>query len=90
LVADRSLMDPAAPRSGLVEVTLTDGRKVSHFVRHATGTKENPLDTAAVNAKARGLMVPVIGAQRSDAVIQRVNALDTLDDMRALIPLLTA
>jgi 2-methylcitrate dehydratase PrpD len=89
LVADRSLMDPAAPRSGFVEVTLRDGRKVSHFVRHATGTKENPLDTAGVNAKSRSLMVPVLGAQRTDAVIQRVNTLEDLNDMRALMPLLT-
>ena len=56
LVADRALMDPEAPRSGCVEVTLRDGRTVSHFTRHAPGTKENPLDTERVNAKARGLM----------------------------------
>jgi 2-methylcitrate dehydratase PrpD len=90
LVADRSLMDPAAPRSGFVEVTLRDGRKVNHFVRFASGTKENPLDTAGVSAKARNLMLPVLGAQRADAVIQRVMTLDQLDDMRALMPLLTA
>ena len=35
LVADQALMDPAAPRSGRVEVTLRDGRTVSHFTRHA-------------------------------------------------------
>ena len=32
---------------------MRDGRTVSHFTRHAPGTKENPLDTAGVNAKAR-------------------------------------
>ena len=72
LVADQALMDPAAPRSGRVEVTLRDGRTVSHFTRHAPGTKENPLDTAAVNAKAKSLMAPVIGARRTAAVIERV------------------
>ena len=35
LIADRELMDPAAPRSGRVEVKLRDGRTVSHFTRHA-------------------------------------------------------
>ena len=30
-------MDPAAPRSGRVEVKLRDGRTVSHFTRHAPG-----------------------------------------------------
>src|SRR5881409_4143221 len=46
LVGDRALMDPDAPRSGRVDVTLRDSRIVSHFTRHAPGTKENPLDTA--------------------------------------------
>jgi 2-methylcitrate dehydratase PrpD len=68
LVADRTLMDPTAPRSGRVDVTLRDGRTVSHFTRHAPGTKENPLDTAGVVAKARTLMSPVIGASRTNEV----------------------
>jgi 2-methylcitrate dehydratase PrpD len=89
LIADRALMDPAAPRSGLVEVTLRDGRTVSHFTRHAPGTKENPLDTAGVSAKARGLMAPVLGAKRTEALIQRLNALETVKSMRELRPLLT-
>ena len=61
LIADRELMDPAAPRSGRVEVKLRDGRTVSHFTRHAPGTKENPMDTQSVNEKARHLMAPVLG-----------------------------
>jgi 2-methylcitrate dehydratase PrpD len=89
LVADRALMNPDAPRSGMVEVTLRDGRTVSHFTRHAPGTKENPLDTQGVNEKARGLMAPVLGATRTEAVIERVNALEGLDDVRKLLPFLT-
>jgi 2-methylcitrate dehydratase PrpD len=87
LVADRALMTPDAPRSGRVEVTLRDGRTVSHFTRHAPGTKENPLDTAGVSDKARSLMTPVLGARRTDALIARVNALQDLDDVRRLRPL---
>jgi 2-methylcitrate dehydratase PrpD len=89
LVADPALMDPAAPRSGRVEVTLQDGRTVSHFTRHAPGTPENPLDTEGVNAKARLLMEPVLGAPKTDEVIRRVNALETLADVRELMPFLT-
>lgn len=88
LIADPKLMDPAAPRSGLVEVTLRDGRTVSHFTRHAPGTEENPMDTASVNAKARLLMEPVLGAEQTKGVIRRVNALEELDDVRELRPLL--
>jgi 2-methylcitrate dehydratase PrpD len=89
LIADRELMDPAAPRSGRVEVTLRDGRTVSHFTRHPPGTKENPLNTERVNEKARSLMTPVLGAERTEDVIRRVNALETLNDVRELRPLLS-
>ena len=88
LIADRDLMDPAAPRSGRVEVTLRDGRTVSHFTRHAPGTTENPLDTESVNAKARLLMTPVLGAGQTESVIERVNALEALADVRELRPFL--
>jgi len=88
LVADRALMTPDAPRSGRVEVTLRDGRTVSHFTRHAPGTKENPLDTAGVNAKVRDLMAPVLGAQKTDALINQINTLETLDDIRKLRPMI--
>ncbi|HEY6359482.1 MAG TPA: MmgE/PrpD family protein [Vicinamibacterales bacterium] len=89
LVGDRALMVPDAPRSGFVEVTLRDGRKVSHFTRHAPGTKENPLDTEGVSAKVRGLMAPVIGAERTEALIRRVNTLEELSNIRELLPLMT-
>jgi 2-methylcitrate dehydratase PrpD len=89
LVADRGLMDPEAPRSARVEVTLRDGRTVSHFTRHPPGTKENPLDTAGVNAKVRDLMAPVLGADRTEAVIERVNSLEEVRDLRDLRAFLT-
>ena len=87
LIGDRGLMDPAAPRSANVEVRLRDGRTVNHFTRHAPGTKENPLDTAAVAAKARALMAPVLGAQKCEQVITRINTLET-STVRALVALL--
>jgi 2-methylcitrate dehydratase PrpD len=88
LIPDAKLMDPAAPRSGRVEVTLRDGRTVSHFTPHAPGTKENPMTTEAVNAKARDLMEPVLGAKRTEELIRRVNALEELRNVRDLRPLL--
>jgi 2-methylcitrate dehydratase PrpD len=90
LVADPALMDPAAPRSGHVEVTLRDGRTVSHFTRHAPGTKENPLDTQAVSAKARRLMAPVLGDARTEDVVRHVLALESLADVRELTACLGA
>jgi 2-methylcitrate dehydratase PrpD len=89
LVADRKLVDPAAPRSGMVEVTLKDGRTVSHFTRFPPGTKENPLSTEGLNAKVRDLMAPVLGAERTANLIRRVNALEDVRDLRDLRPVFT-
>jgi len=90
LVGDRALMDPAAPRSANVEVRLRDGRTVSHFTRFAPGTKESPLSTEGVAAKARSLIAPVLGDERAEAVIRRINTLETLSSVRDLVALLTA
>jgi 2-methylcitrate dehydratase PrpD len=88
LIADRGLMDPAAPRSGRVDITMRDGRTVTQFTKYPPGTKENPLNTATVTAKTRELMLPVIGAGRTDAVIERVTNLEKLRSVRELTALL--
>jgi 2-methylcitrate dehydratase PrpD len=87
--ADAALMDPAAPRGAIVEVTLADGRRLQHHTRFPPGTKENPLSTEAVAAKVRDLMAPVLGRSRTDRLIDRINELERLDDMRQLRPLFT-
>ncbi|MCZ6585353.1 MAG: MmgE/PrpD family protein [Gammaproteobacteria bacterium] len=88
LVADPDLVVLEAPRSGFVEVTTRNGDQVSLFVSHAPGTPENPLDTEGVAAKARELMAPILGDAKTAAVIDRVNTLEDLDDVRELRPLL--
>ena len=89
LVADRKLVDPTAPRSALMEVTLEDGRTVNHFTKFAPGTRENPLSTDALNAKVRDLIQPVLGGERTEQLIQRVNALEEVSNTRDLRPLFT-
>lgn len=88
LIADPALKDPAAPRSGHVEVRLTDGKIISHFTSHAPGTKENPMNTERVNEKARHLMGPVLGSDQTKGIISMVNELEHLDDTRKLAPFL--
>jgi 2-methylcitrate dehydratase PrpD len=90
LVGDETLMDPAAPRSAIVEVTLADGRKVAHFTKFPPGTKENPLTTEAVNAKARDLMIPALGWEKTEKLIGEINRLEYVADIRTLVPLFTA
>jgi 2-methylcitrate dehydratase PrpD len=85
VVGDPKHNDPAAPRGAIVEVTLADGRTLSKHTRFPPGTKENPLDTESVNAKARDLMAPVLGAKRAEAVILEFNRLDQVSDVGQLV-----
>jgi hypothetical protein len=68
---------------------MRDGRTVSHFTRHAPGTRENPLDASRVDEKVRDLIAPVLGARRADDVIDRVNSLEDVRDVRELVALTT-
>jgi 2-methylcitrate dehydratase PrpD len=86
---DAALMDPAAPRGAIVEVTMMDGRKVDHLTRFPPGTKENPLSTEAVSAKARDLMAPVLGADKTEKLIAQINKLEMIKDIGQLRPLIT-
>jgi 2-methylcitrate dehydratase PrpD len=89
LVADPDLMNPEAPRSARVEVVLKGGRELSHFTPHAFGTKQNPMPTEVVNEKARNLLEPVLGPRRTESIIQRVNGLESVSDIKELMPFLT-
>ena len=89
LVADPALMNPEAPRSAKVEVVLKDGRTLNHFIPHAYGTKQNPMDSESVNAKVRDLLEPVVGPSRTEAVIERLNDLEAVANIRELLPFLT-
>lgn len=89
VLGDQALMDPAAPRGAIVEVTMTDGKKIEHFTKFPPGTKENPLTTEQVAAKTRDLIAPVLGRAKADKLIDQVNGLEKLKDMRTLRPLWT-
>jgi 2-methylcitrate dehydratase PrpD len=82
VIGDEALMDPAAPRGAVVAVVLNDGRRVEHHTRFAPGTKERPLSTDDVNAKARDLMIPVLGVKKTEELIKTINHLDKVDDIR--------
>ena len=89
VVGEPSLMDPAAPRGAIVEVTMTDGAKFDHFTKYPPGTKENPLSTEAVAAKTRDLIMPVLGHEKAEKLITEVGNLEKMKDVRSLRPLWT-
>ena len=72
----------------IVEVTLDDGTKLTERVEAVRGTPENPMSREEVVAKARDLIVPVLGASKCDALIAKLLALESVKDVRELRPLL--
>ena len=89
VVPDKTLADPAAPRGGVVEMTLKDGRMISHYTKFPPGTRENPLTAERMNDKARSLIAPVLGARQAELIIERVAALEDMRNVGELISLMT-
>src|SRR5437660_10553080 len=88
LVPDEELEKLIPVRVAIVEVTLTDGTRLTERVEHVRGTPESPMTRDEVVAKARELMMPVLGAATCSNLIERVLALDSVKDVRELRPLL--
>jgi hypothetical protein len=72
----------------VVEVTLANGTRLSERVVAVRGTAENPMPRAEVVSKCQDLMAPVLGADRSAALVEKVLNLESVADVRALRPLL--
>jgi 2-methylcitrate dehydratase PrpD len=71
-----------------VEVTLADGTQLRERNDTVRGTPEDPMSRDEVVAKARDLMVPVLGAGTSAKLIETVFAIEQTKNMRELRPLL--
>jgi 2-methylcitrate dehydratase PrpD len=90
LQGDDALTRAMPSRQGIVEIRLRDGREFRHHTKAVRGTAENPMTRAEVDAKAHGLMAPVIGNARARKLCNTVWNLEKLDDARRLRPLLRA
>lgn len=90
LVPDAELERHLPAREAVVEVELTDGRRLSERVAAVRGTAQNPMTEAEVVAKVRDLVVPVLGRDKAEALIGRVMRLEDVESVRALRPLLQA
>ena len=85
-----ALMRARPRRQAMVEITTRDGRTHKRRTRAVRGTTENPMTWDEVEAKARGLMDPVLGAPKARRLVKTVGELEMLDDAARLRPLLAA
>ncbi len=88
LIPDSELERRLPAREAIVEVTLTDGTRLTETVKAVRGTAENPMAREEVVAKARDLMTPILGGERCNQLIQTTMNLENLKSVRNLRSLL--
>ena len=88
LVHDKDLDKLLPVRVALVEIEFNDGSRASERVEAVRGTPRNPMSKDEIVAKARDLMVPILGREKSDRLIETVYAIEKVTDIRTLRPLL--
>ncbi|HEY4408101.1 MAG TPA: MmgE/PrpD family protein, partial [Xanthobacteraceae bacterium] len=77
-------------RQAIVRIDTADGRTLSHRTQVVRGTARNPMDAKEVEAKARDLMAPVLGAGRADELIATIGSLERIEQLSGLRRLLQA
>ena len=84
-------MSAALPsRQAKLELKLKDGRDIRRHVKAVLGTAQNPMTRAQVDEKCYHLMAPILGKARARKLCDAVWAIESINDVRTLRPLLTA
>jgi 2-methylcitrate dehydratase PrpD len=66
---------------------VAGGRRHEAHVAHASGTTQNPMSDAQIEAKFLANATPVIGAERAQRGVEWIAGLEKQPDMRGLIAL---
>lgn len=90
LIGDPQFAAQERKRPGLVRVHLADGRTVEELVPVVRGTADNPMTREEVRVKCQDLFQDVLGKERAASLIEKVWALEKVQSMRELRPLLSA
>jgi len=88
LIGDADLERLLPRREAIVEVTLTDGTKLTEHISAVRGTPANPMPREEVVAKARDLIAPVLGAETAASLIEKIFNLESVKNIRELRPVL--
>ena len=83
-IGDPGLTDAQRRWRAVIDITLKDGRKLTHQTMAAKGSFENPLTPAEEEEKALDLIAPILGKQRSHALLEALWNFEKIKDVRAL------
>jgi 2-methylcitrate dehydratase PrpD len=75
-------LEPA--RQAIVEITLKDGTVLSDHVTDVRGTVDNPMTREEVIQKCRDLVEPVLGKANCANLIDKIMAIEKVQDIREL------
>lgn len=89
-VGDPALTDPQRRWRAVIDITLADGRKLTHRTMAAKGMFENPLTPAEENEKALDLLAPVLGRRRAERLLAALWKFDEIKNVRTLRRLYSA
>jgi 2-methylcitrate dehydratase PrpD len=87
-VPDSTLTALLPARVAIVDITFTDGSRLTDRVDAVRGTVRNPMTRAEVVDKARDLIAPVLGPSTAQKLIDTLLTIESLQDIRSLRPLL--
>ncbi|MBO43712.1 MAG: hypothetical protein CMM28_08310 [Rhodospirillaceae bacterium] len=77
-----------AKRPTRVEITTKDGRKIQRLVEEPLGSARNPVPDDAMIEKYMGLTAPVIGEQKAKSVLEQLQKIEEVSDVRGLVELM--
>jgi 2-methylcitrate dehydratase PrpD len=84
----RALADESLRKDEAHATIIANGKRHDIHIAHASGTADNPMSTAAIEAKFAANAEPVIGRERAERARAFVASLEAQPDMRGLIALL--
>ncbi len=84
---DPELTHAHPPRQAIVEMATRDGRHLRKHVVDVQGTAESPMSVGELRQKTEALLLPVIGKPKCDQLVQKVEGIEQVADMRELRPL---
>ena len=81
LVPSQELAEARPPRQAIVEISLQDGRSLTHRTRAVRGTADNPMTRAEVETKALDLVRGPLGAERARDLVEACRRIEYSPDI---------
>jgi 2-methylcitrate dehydratase PrpD len=90
LIGDPRFAEQEQKRPGLVRVHLANGQTVEKLVPAVRGTADDPMTRTEIEVKCQDLLQDVLGKDRANSLIGTIWAVEKVQSVRELRPLLSA